>query len=883
MFLQPGQKLSHYRIIEKIGAGGMGVVYKALDLRLDRQVAIKFLPEGVARDPEKLARLEREARSLAAINHPNIAAIHEFEESDDVPFLVLELVPGGTLQERLATGPLGTDDALAIARQVADALSAAHERGIVHRDLKPENIKITPDGKVKVLDFGLAVSQPAPTPADVTSAPTLTSSVTREGAILGTPGYMSPEQARGMPTDRRTDLWSFGCVLYETLCGRQAFPGATPADSLAAILTRSPDWEALPKGLPPEITALLRRCLEKESGLRWNDASEARRTIEGALAARGAPGTAGIRSRGLRTGAAILGAALAALLLVIALDRYRGGVATERLQPKLSMVTFAEGVEDFPAWSPDGAQIAYSAERGRVRGIRLMNLRTNEESQVTAGDFDDIQPAWSPDGRTLLFVRAHEPGKKLEPGDVFGVYDDGDVWAWDVASRTGTKLVDNAFNAVFSPDGRRIAVDASWAGPRRIWTVDAHGHNPQQLTSDTSEAVVHVRPRWSADGSKVVFQNIGRTNFDIRFVDVRTKESTWVTNDAARDIDPVWSPSGRFIYFSSDRGGGINIWRIPMSSAARPAGNPQQVTTGAGQDVAAALSIDGKSMAFSILRQNADLWKLPVSPETGRPSGPPVEVIATTREDSRGAWSPDGRTIAFNSDRAGPMNIWLASLGNGTVHPLTQGPGGDYQPNWSPEGARIAFFSSRSGALEIWTAEVATGALHQLTRGGSIDVNPFFSTDGKRIAYQSDGSGRLEVWIMNADGTGQRQLTEVGVTGHFMRWSKDGRSIFFKCPCGTSPQTMRIADDGGEPRPTAAISGGSHMSFSPDGTRVMDVVQHKTLWVSPLEAGTPEAVFQFEDPDVRIDYPVWSPDGRWVLFDHFRPEGGDIWRMDNFE
>jgi TolB protein len=260
-------------------------------------------------------------------------------------------------------------------------------------------------------------------------------------------------------------------------------------------------------------------------------------------------------------------------------------------------------------------------------------------------------------------------------------------------------------------------------------------------------------------------------------------------------------------------------------------------------------------------------------------------VITTTREDSRGAWSPDGKTIAFNSDRTGEMNIWLHSLDTQQSRQLTKGAGGDYQANWSPDGKTIAFFSSRGGTADIWCVDVETGKLKRLSKRACVDVNPFFSPDGKLIAYNSDHSGRPELWVMNADGSEPRQITDVGlgVMGHFMRWAPSGDVVIFRCQCGGSPMTMQVRLDGGVPEALAEVAGGSHMSFSPDHTRIMDVIGHKALWVSSLNGAKPEKVFEFDDPDVRIDYPVWSPDGHWVLFDRFKPKGGDIWLMDHFE
>lgn len=555
----------------------------------------------------------------------------------------------------------------------------------------------------------------------------------------------------------------------------------------------------------------------------------------------------------------------------------------EPASPKLSQITFDEAIEEYAAWLPSGNEILFSRERAGLRKIFRKNVVTGEEAQLTKGDCDEIQPTCSPDGRTVLFVRARESHVKLEPGDVFGVFLDGDILALDLASGKETKLIENGFNPDYSPDGKRIAFDASWVGPRRIWVVDGQGHNPQQLTSDSSEAVTHVRPRWSPDGTRIVFQNIERTKFDVRIFDLTTGRYAWVTNDAVQDINPVWSPSGQYVYFSSYRGGGINIWRVRVSAEGTPSRLPRQLTIGAGQDVEIALSRDGKRLAFSILRQNADIWRLPVSPETGKPTGAPQEVITTTREDSRGAWSPDGSMIAFNSDRTGEMNIWLYSIADRTSRQLTKGPGGDYQANWSPDGKRIAFFSSRAGTADIWSVEVATGELNPVRTTTPIDVNPFYSPDGKLIAYNSDEGGRPEVWVMNADGTDARQLTDVGLMGHFLRWNRNGDGIIFRCPGHGNARTLEAPIDGREPTVYCEVAGGSHMSLSPDFSRVMDVIGHKTLWVSTVGSDTPEKVFEFDDPDVRIDYPVWSTDGKWVLFDRFRPQGGDIWLMENIE
>jgi len=841
MRVESGARLGWYEIVAPLGKGGMGEVWRARDTRLDREVALKFLPPGFVDDLERHARFEREAKLLASLNHPNIAVLYGLEVLEGEPALVMELVEGEGLDERIGRGAVPVEDTIPIARQIADALEAAHEKGIVHRDLKPANVRVRPDGTVKVLDFGLAKTMQSE--AQAAMAPTRATSATRAGALLGTPGYMSPEQARGLAVDARTDVWAFGCLAYEMLTGRRAFARDTLADTLAAVLTTEVDLTALPRATPAPLVEIVRRSLAKHADDR--------------------PGT-------MRE--------VTAALLLAAPEADGAGERASVLR-RLRQISFSDELEESPVFSPDGTRIAFAREVGATRRIVLLELGSGREREITHGPHDDLRPAFTPDGRLLLFMRAQEPGRKLEPIDVFGNFEGADIVARELESGRERTLVENAANPAPAPDGARLAFDAAWSGPPRLWVADTRGQNRRQVTTDISEAVLHLRPRWSPDSRCLVFQSVERTRFDVRVVDVASQQLTWVTHDAIQDVAPVWCPTGRYIYFTSARGGGLNIWRAPVAASGMPLGPLQQITAGAGQDVDVAISSDGRRILFSILRQNADLWRLPLDPLTGMVAGKANRLLGSPREESRGTWSPDGRLVAFNSDRAGEMNLWLLDTGSGALSQLTDGPGGDFQARFSPDGKHLVYFSSRAGHADIWTFDLVAGRTVPLTDGCSADVNPTFLRDGRHVAFMSDRTGRLEVWLMGADGSGQRQLTDVGVMGHFLAIPPDDSGIVFRCPT-SKPGVLKVPLSGGPPEPVGEIAGGAHMTFSPDGARILDVVAHKVLWVSPLAGGPPQKVFEFDDPDARIDYPNWSPDGKWALFDLFRPQGGNVWMME---
>ena len=841
MTLPPGTRFGAYEIVAPIGQGGMGVVYRARDVRLNRDVALKLLPDNAVSDPAAVARFRFEAQAASALNHPHILTIYDIGETGDEPprrYIAMEYIEGETLRG-YAARQRDVGETIELLIQIGEGLAKAHEADIVHRDLKPDNIMVTADGYAKILDFGLAKLTDRGRAGDDTTTQVMLAT-TAPGVLVGTPSYMSPEQLTGAEVDRRSDIFAFGAVAYEALSGQRAFASNIFAETVYQITAVDPPpLRTIDERIPSGLQRVVSRCLAKTVHARFATMRD----------------------------------------VVAELKRVRERMReTVRPFPKIVQLTFARAIEQFPALSPDGRQLVFSREVGRVRKLFLGEPGESSERPLTRGDCDDIQPAWSPDGRALLFVRASDAGSRFDSSDVFGRYVGGSIWTLEADGGREARLIDDAYNPAWSPDGTRIAFDASWSGPRRIWTADARGRNPQQITTDDSEATAHVRPRWSPDGSRIVFQNIEGTKSDVRIIDLRTRATKWITDDFVIDLHPVWSFDGAAIHFSSYRTGGINIWSVPIDLDGTPAGAMQQITAGAGHDVDLDVPRSDQRLVFAILKQNAELWRLPVEPETGAAAGAPEQVVVSARESSRGAWSPDGQQIAFGSDRGGEMNLWLLNLRDGKTRRLTSGAGGDYQPNWSPDARSLVFFSGRANAIDIWRFDFGDDTLTRLTRGEGININPCFSPDGRRIAFHSDRDGRMEVFVMDAGGAGVRQLTTCGAAGHFLRWTADGSGIIFRCPSARA--TMTVPAPGGDPVPTAEVIGGAHMSLSPDHTLVMDVLNHRTLWCSPLHGGSPRKVFEFDDAESRIDYPVWSPDGRWILFDRFQPQGGDVWSVE---
>src|SRR2546425_1027877 len=563
MALTSGTKLGPYEIVAPLGAGGMGEVYRARDTKLGRDVALKLLPPLFTTDADRVARFEREARLLASLNHPHIGAIYGFEDAGNVPALVLELVEGDTLDDRLRGGRLPLSEALAFAQQIADALEAAHRAGIIHRDLKPSNIKITPDGVVKVLDFGLAKALAAEgSGPDLSTSPTMTAGGTMVGVILGTAAYMSPEQARGQPVDKRTDIWAFGCVLFEMLTGSSAFLRKTVTDTIAAVVSAEPEWKLLPADTPgSSIRRLLTRCLQKDARRRLHDIADARIELEDAMAtpAEPAPVPTPRRWSRLALSALSLGIATALVLLWAARDRF-GRRAAEPSPPETRVVRLTDlsGLEESPAISPDGKSVAFTAGVGGKRQVFVQLIAGGAPLQITRDTVNHECPRWSPDGRWSAFQR----------GDSIRF----DIFVAPAPGGEPHQLTrDNNMMSGFAwlPDSTGIVYSTSRGGTMPylptlgLWQVTLRDGSVRRLTSGETS---YMSPDISKSGAILVSRMNLQSDIWKFPVDglptANVRRGVRVTRQTGQVLTPTASPGDKEVAFLSDSGGHANLWAV---------------------------------------------------------------------------------------------------------------------------------------------------------------------------------------------------------------------------------------------------------------------------------------------------------------------------------
>jgi serine/threonine protein kinase len=746
-----GTRIGIYEVLSLLGSGGMGEVYRARDTKLGREVAIKILPPAVAADPDRLARFEREARLLASLNQPNIGAIYGVEESGGVTALVLELVEGETLADRIARESRGSKpeslpglsvaDSLAIARQIADALDAAHERGIVHRDLKPANIVITPDGTVKVLDFGLAKAGESGGSGgtELTNSPTMIAP-TLDGVLLGTAPYMSPEQARGKAVDKRTDIWAFGCVLYEMLTGRRAFHGETISDTIVSILEREPDWHTLPAGTPAQVRRLARRCLEKDPKRRLRDIGDVKIELDDRADSVAPLEPVPARQNRERI-VWIAAVALLALVLALAVRRSGGPPTGTPSVSRLVRLTSGPALEFAPAISPDGKWVAYLSDARGVTDVWVKFVAGGEPINLTASTNLELQSrvdigglAISPDGTSIAFTAGPR-----------GIGNVAGFATWAIPAPLGgvpRKLLEIGRALRWSPDGSKILyVAAGGSAGDALWIADADGSNAHEIAPRRGGMHKHW-PAWSHDSRYVYF------NYSI----------------TTANVEPT------------------DIYRVPVSG-----GPIESMVSSTRRAVSPVLARDGTGFIYAANPQTAELalwWK-----SLDRPEATPIRLTTGLGEYNEPDLSADGRSLVSTFVDARQTLITLPAVAD--VHPnqigtLTSGYTGDLDPALSPQGDRLVFSSTRGGNRNLWIARPDGGEPRPLTSSAAIDERPVFSPDGRQIAFVSDRGGDRGIWLINADGGAARSLVKAQVLDN-LSWSRDGRRIVYAAPGDASP------------------------------------------------------------------------------------------------
>ena len=882
--MNPGPMLLHYRIHERIGSGGMGDVYRALDPKLDRSVAIKLLPREVAEDPERRRRFLQEARAASSLDHPNIITIFDIAEADGLHFIVMQYVPGKTLGDLLreGSGRLPLSKALDYGIQIADGLAAAHARGIVHRDLKPDNVIVQENGAVKILDWGLAKLVE---PANLADAPTREKErpLTEAGHVVGTPAYMSPEQVQGRNVDARSDVFSFGSILYETVTGRRPFAGDTAPLLMASIVRDepTPPHEVLPS-IPLELEKWIARALRKEPERRWQSMADVRVALAelkqeldtGKAIALAAPSRSARRPW--------LWPAIAIALLAAGALGWWSLSRPEALPPlRLVPLTALPGLESDPAISPDGTQVAFTwkDENAENFDLYVKLIDGGQQLRLTETPENEWEPAWSPDGTRIAFIRhVKDDEGKLARGIFL-------VSALGGPARPVAKSLSWSHALSWSPEGKLLAtVDRESRDDRNaIYLVSIGSGEKRRLTDPPRDCVFAAEfcgddsPVFSPDGSTVAFVRQSKERHIFR-VPAEGGEPLRLTRTSGMAGVLAWTPDGRSLIFSDSQDLTLQgrLWRIP-SSGGEPEALP--ITEDAFRP---SLSREGNRMVFEKDLSDLNLWRV-AGPKATQREGP-RKLSASTRDEFMTDISPDGKKIAFTSLRTGRSEIWVADSDGRNAFQLTFfGPGESFAevPQWSPDGRFITFVAQLPPDFngDIYVVQSEGGAPRRLTLSPSSEFQPSWSRDGKWIFFTRNGeTGVSQIWKMPASGGEPIQFTHQG--GIMARESPDGRSLFVR---SLKPGIFRAPVEGGE----------EEKLVDTNGPFLLWDVYDEGLCFVETPAGQKPVVMCYELATRKLTrvavldkLPRWglavSPDGKWIVYDQEDVTGSDLILVENF-
>jgi serine/threonine-protein kinase len=823
MMLARGARLGPYEILAPLGAGGMGEVYRARDTRLGRDVALKILPEAFATDPDRLARFQREAQVLASLNHPNIAAIHGLEESNGVRALVLELVEGHTLADRIARGPIPVDESLLIAKQIAEALEAAHELGIIHRDLKPANIKLRADGTVKVLDFGLAKAlEPSQAARDPSQSPTITSpAMTQMGVILGTAAYMSPEQARGQAADKRSDIWAIGCVLYEMLTGRRAFDGEDTSDTIASVLKTEPDWSSMPAEAAVPVVAMVKACLVKDRRHRLSDMSTPKFVLSELSASGGRqPAPMSPASSRLRRLAVPIAVAAAAAIVGAA-----AGVWMLRSTPRPPSVTrFSfdpEGnltgvTQNVLAISPDGTRLVYNAN-GRLYGRALDEL---ESRPLTGTEFLALNPIFAPDGNSIAFMTSGDRRFTLRRIPFSG---------GSITTIAALDEITNFSGLSWGPEGILVGLSAGGG----ILRVSPDGGSVERIITAGPGELMH-RPQMLPDRRTVLFTLANDVGGDDRW-------------DRAQIVAQSLVDGTRHTLIE----GGSDAWYVQTGHLLYAA-----------RGIMYAAPFDVETLTVTSARVPV------VSGVRGATGGITGAVHLAVSDTGTLAYIP-GAPVAFT----GARNLVIGD-GRGS-HIQLKVPAAAYShPRVSPNGRFLAVSLAEGGSSDIFTYDLSgTSELQRLTFGGQ-GRHPVWSADSRRVTFQS--ARDRAIWWQGVDGGNPERLTTpLEGQEHFPEsWSADGARLLFSVREGPWQTLWVLTREGLKTEPFGQVQSAESLSasFSPDGRWVVyastdraggALSPNRGVFVEPF----PSRGVKRQAPKRLLDYhPVWARDGKSIVY-----------------